>query len=121
LKKGVIFFGDLSQEYRRYPGGIVVRPLKSLFKIFFGNPEQGAKLESVQGFHVLGDDHDVIGNLVGHEQLAIPVIDEPAVRVGVFDGNGRIVERILLMGFVDHLKEEESSHKNGSHTEYQKI
>jgi hypothetical protein len=85
LEKGVILLGNLAQENRRDSWRIVVGPFESLFKIFFSDPEQGAKFEGVEGFHVLGDDHDVIGNLVGHEQLSIPVVDESAVRIGVFD------------------------------------
>ena len=94
---------ELLRRVRRIAGveAFVAHVGEALAQLLGGDVERGAEVERVEGLHVAGNEHDVVGRLVEHHELAVAVVDEAARRIHRLFQKRVAVGALLVAAVVD--------------------
>ena len=99
-----LLFDDGGKQRR-----VGARLLQLLTQLLLGDVDRLAQVHRVERLHILGDDHQVVGGLVVHQQRVVAVVDESARR-----GDGDLADGValggLLVAVVHHLQAEQLQH-----------
>src|SRR5690554_4216210 len=113
LQYGVLLGRQLLVEYGRFEAGnfpaakVVADFLKEVADLFQGQTQGLTEGQGIERCYFAGYDHEVVNRLVGHQKLAVAIVDESPggilseLALGVALG-------IKLIGRVDHLQHKEA-------------